>query len=160
MHIVTFHVRTLKRIDQFLELTESALEHNINMICVPEHRFHNCELEIKYHHTGNWWMFISASAWRNSVNATLVGVGMLLSPHARKSLYSIEKIQPRIIVATLTATTAQRSSATVNASNEKDIDTFYNELSSLVLSFPKQRSHHRSCAAKLLIPNILLQWWH
>ena len=35
----------------------------------------------------------------NSVNAIIPGVGMLLSPRALKSLNSIEKIQPRMIVA-------------------------------------------------------------
>ena len=37
IQIVTFNVRTLNRIGQLLELTASAVEHNIDMICIQEH---------------------------------------------------------------------------------------------------------------------------
>ena len=44
---------TLNRIDQLLKLTASALEQNIDIVCVQEYRYHHSELEIKYHDTGN-----------------------------------------------------------------------------------------------------------
>ena len=40
----------------------------------------------------------SASAWKNSVNATIGGVGMFIGPWTLKSLNSIEKIQLRMMV--------------------------------------------------------------
>ena len=49
--IATFNVRTLNRIDQLLELTASAIDHNIDMICIQEHRYINSE-DIKYHDNG------------------------------------------------------------------------------------------------------------
>ena len=67
-------------------------------------------------------------------------VGMLLSPHALKSLNSIEKIQPRMMVAIFNSnpsTMIISCYSPTNASDEKDPDTFYNELSSLVYSIPK-----------------------
>ena len=76
IHIATFNVRTLNRIDQLPELRGSALEHNIDIVCIQEHRYPHSELEIKYHDTGNGWKFISASAWKNSVNADVGGIGI------------------------------------------------------------------------------------
>ena len=45
-------------------------------------------------------MLATASAWENSVNATIGGVGMLIGPQTLKLLNSIKKIHPRMMVAT------------------------------------------------------------
>ena len=50
-------------------------------------------------------MLATVSAWKNSVNATVGGVGMLIGPRALKTFYSIERIQPRMM-----ATPKQQSS--------------------------------------------------
>ena len=78
--------------------------------------------------------------WRNPVYAVIMGIEMLLGPHALKSLNSIEKIQPRIMVATFngnTGTMIISCHSPTNASDEKDLDAFYNKLSSLVRSISK-----------------------
>ena len=46
--IATFNVRTLNRIGQLPELTASAEEHKIDIICIQEHRYTHTE-DIKYH---------------------------------------------------------------------------------------------------------------
>ena len=65
---------------------------------------------------------------------------MLLDLRALKSLNNIEKIHPRMMVATFncypSSTIISCYSPTI-AIDEKDLDTFYNELSSLVPSIPK-----------------------
>ena len=132
--IATFNVRTLNKIRQLPELTASALDHNIDIICIQEHRYRHSE-DIKYHDTGNGWMLATASAWKNSVNATIGRVGMLIGSRTLKSLNSIEKIQPRI-TANPSATIIFCYSPT-NVSEETDLITFYDELSSLVRSIPK-----------------------
>ena len=38
MQIATFDVRTLNRIGQLPELTASAIDHSIDIVCVQEHR--------------------------------------------------------------------------------------------------------------------------
>ena len=91
IQISTFNVRTFNRIGQLLELTASAIDHNIDIISVPKHRYLHSE-DIKYHDTGNRWTFVSASAWNNSVNATMGYIGMLIGPRALKSLNNTEKI--------------------------------------------------------------------
>ena len=139
IHITTFNIKTLERANQLPELTASAVEHNIDIICTQEHRYSHSELEIKYHNTGNGWMFVSVSAWKNSVNAIIGGVGMLFGPHAFKSLNSIEKIQPRMICASFNGnpcTTIISYYSLTNASTETVIIIFY-KLSSLVRHIPK-----------------------
>ena len=136
---MTFNVRTLNRIGQLLELTASAIDHNIDIICIQENRYTHSE-DIKYHDTGNGWTLATASPWKNFVNVMIGGVGMLIGPQALKSLNSIEKIQPKMMVATfngnLSATIISCYSPT-NVSEETELIAFYDELSSLVRSIPK-----------------------
>ena len=67
-------------------------------------------------------------------------VGMLIGPRALKTLNSIERIQPRMMAATFNgnpkATIISCYSPT-NVSEETELVTFYEELSSLVRSIPK-----------------------
>ena len=75
---VTFSVRNLNRIGQLLELSESGIDHNIDIVCIQEHWCLHSE-DIKYHDTGTGWTFVSASAWK-TVNATIGSLGMLIGP--------------------------------------------------------------------------------
>ena len=75
-----------------------------------------------------------------TVNAAVGGVGLLIGPRALKTLNSVEKIQPRMMAATFNgnprATIISCYSPT-NVSEETELVTFYDELSSLVRSIPK-----------------------
>ena len=139
LQIATFNVRTLNRIGQLPELIASAEEHKIDIICIQEHRYTHTG-DIKYHETGNGWSLATVSAWKNSVNAAVGGVGLLIGPRALKTLNSVEKIQPRMMAATFNgnprATIISCYSPT-NVSEETELVTFYDELSSLVRSIPK-----------------------
>ena len=79
IQIATFNVRTLNRIGQLPELTASAIDHNIDIICIQEHCYIHSE-DIKYHDTSNGWTFVLASAWKNSVNAAIGGLSLLIRP--------------------------------------------------------------------------------
>ena len=132
------NVRTLNRIGQLPELTASAVEQKIDIICIQEHRYTHTE-DIKYHETGNGWTLATVSAWKNSVNAAVGGVGMLIGPRALKTLNSIEKIQPSMLAAMFNG----NPKATIicysptNVSEETKLVTFYDELSCLVRGIPK-----------------------
>ena len=54
IQIATFNARTLNRIGQLPELTASAVEHKVDIICIQEHRYMHTE-DIKYPGTGNGW---------------------------------------------------------------------------------------------------------
>ena len=139
LQIATFNVRTLNRIGQLPELIASAEEHKIDIICIQEHRYTHTE-DIKYHETGNGWSLVTVSAWKNSVNAAVGRVGLLIVPRALKTLNSIEKIQPRMIAATFNGNPRAKiisCYSPTNVSEETELVTFYDELSSLVRSIPK-----------------------
>ena len=126
VHLATFNVRILNRVNQLPKLTASATENDIDIICTWEHRDYHSELEIKYHDTGNGWTFASVLAWKNSVNAVIEDIGMLLSLHSLKSLYSIEKSQSRMMCVSFnrnTYTTIISYYSPTNAINEMDIIT-------------------------------------
>ena len=75
-----------------------------------------------------------------TVNAMIGGVGMFIRPQALKSLNSIEKIHPRMMVATFNgnpSVTIISSYSPTNVSEETEIIAFYDELSSLVRSILK-----------------------
>ena len=81
-----------------------------------------------------------ASSWKNSVAATIGGVGIPNGPRALKPRNSIEKIQPRMTLATFNdnpSTTIISCNSPSNVSEETDFIAFYNELSSLVWNIPK-----------------------
>ena len=120
-----------------IELTKSAIDPNIHIVCLPEHRY--------YHRgeTGNGWTFVSSSAWKHSVNAVISGVGMLIGPWALKSLNNFEKISSRIMIATFngnSSTTIISCYSPSNACDETGFDAFHNKLSCLVRSILKHNA--------------------
>ena len=64
IQIAIFNVRTFNKLDQQPELTASAIDHNLDIICIQENGYIHSR-EIKYTYTGNGWTFVSSSAWKN-----------------------------------------------------------------------------------------------
>ena len=140
INLSTFKVRTLQSIKQISELISIAVTYHIDVINVQEHRFYHEDTDLKYHELGNGWPFISASDLKNTGNSTIVGVGMVLSPYATKSLNSIEKITPQILVATFHGNpepTLISSCSPTSIVDEQEVRDFYDHLSSLNRSVPK-----------------------
>ena len=137
--ISTFNVRTL-RDTQIHELVASADTHRNNIICVQEHRYVHEDIPIKEHDVGKGWKLITSSAWKNSVNASIGGTAMLLSPGVYRAMNSIESISPRITVATFNgnpqATVISCYSPT-NVQEEMYAEKFYEDISSLTRQIPK-----------------------
>ena len=50
IQIATIKVRTLNRNGQLPELTASAIDYNIDIVCIQEHRYLHSE-DIKYQYT-------------------------------------------------------------------------------------------------------------
>ena len=102
-------------------------------IRIQEHRYYN-KLKQKYHESGNGWTFVSASVKKSSVNVAAGSVVMLLSRRVLKSLYSIDKLQLRILFATFNDIPCPIiiSCHSTNVNDERNIIIFYNELFSLV----------------------------
>ena len=56
-----------------------------------DNRHDHRELELKYYDTIDGWKFVLLLQWKNSVNATIGHVGILLSPYTLKSLHSTQR---------------------------------------------------------------------
>ena len=85
-------------------------------------------------------MLATVSAWKNSVNATVGGVGMLIGSRALKAFDSIQRIQPRMMAATFNGNpraTIICCYSPTNVSEETELVAFYDDLSSLAHSIPK-----------------------
>ena len=137
IQIVTFNVRTINTIGQLPELTASAIDHNIDIICIQEHRYTAGILNIPILAMDGC---LPLNLHGKTVNAMIGSVGMLIGPWALKSRNSIEKIQPKMMVATFngnpSATIISYYSPT-NVSEETELIAFYDELSSLIHSILK-----------------------
>ena len=81
-----------------LILILSMSANRIDIIAIQEHRkFHpNDNL---HHSSHSSYQPVTSSATKNSVNATVGGVGFPLSPKASNNLTNIESISSRVIVA-------------------------------------------------------------
>ena len=78
-HIINTANLNVTTLNQQPELTASAVENKIDIICVQEYRNHYSELELKYHDTSSGWIFVLVSMRKN---VAMGGEGMLLSPRA------------------------------------------------------------------------------
>ena len=90
-----------------------------------------------------------------SANTVIGGVRMLIGPRDLKSLNSIEKIQPRMMVATFNdnhSTTIISCYRPTNVSEETNLIIFFNELVSLVCS---SRNTTFSSLVGLECPNLV-----
>ena len=137
--ISTFNTRTLQNTSKIPELINSAISTNQDIICIQEHRFLHEDTEVKEHNIYDWKM-VTTSAWKNNVNATNGGCGMLLSPLASKALINTEKISPRIMIANFKGnpqTTVISCYSPTNVHDEIEVEDFYNELAAVVRQLPK-----------------------
>ena len=137
--ISTFNTRTLLHPPSCLnELVLNAKAQKIDIISIQEHRFFHPDTKLLYHHIEDYQL-ITSSCWKNSVNASVGGVGLLLSPKAMENLSNIDKISSRIIIADFEGnpkSTVIACYSPTNGSSDDDINVFYNELRSVVENVP------------------------
>ena len=150
LKIATLNVRTLEvrnteleKIDQNYKLGELVAEaesSEIDILCIQEHRIIHDDADFKHHSLGKGWVFVTATAWKNTANASNGGVGMLLSPRANKSLKNIEKISPRIMTATFFGNPALSvicCYSPTNCSEANVAEAFYETLADVQKVIPK-----------------------
>ena len=110
----------------------------IDIIAIQEHRFYHPDDNLKYHDVGSYQL-VTSSASKNSVNATVGGIGFLLSQKASDNLLKIESVTPRILVLELEGnpkTTVICVHSPHNSSTEEDIEDFYESLRETVEQVP------------------------
>ena len=134
----TFNARTLAIQGRLDELVANAISHSIDIIAIQEHRFFHPNEDRKYHTIGSHQL-VTSSAWKNSVNSTVGGVGFLLSSKAIDNLLKVDPVSPRIMVLELKGnpkTTIVCAYSPCNTSSLDDIDDFYTTLRSTIEQVP------------------------
>ena len=136
----TFNTRTLRKRRNLEEVTINFKKYGISVLGIQEHRRVHEDEPISYHmYMGQY--LVTSSAWRNSQNAAVGGVGMLLNPKAKKALGEVKSISNRILKATFQgnpATTIIVAYSPTNVpGNEEEVDNFYVKLREATESTPK-----------------------
>ena len=136
--ISTFNSRTLNPTSRLNELVLNAKEQKIDIIAIQEHRFFHPDTDLQYHKIGDYQL-ITSSCLKNSSNASIGGVGLLLSSKAMDNLSNIERISSRIIIADFVGnpkSTVISCYSPTNSSSDDDINDFYNGLRSVMENVP------------------------
>ena len=137
--IGTMNVQTLQKQGQIYELITSAMTTKQDIICIQEHRYIHDDIPIREQRFENWILLI-CSLWRNSINASNGGIGMLVNQCTYNTISSVEMITPRIMVTSFQGnpqTTVISCYSPTMVSNETDAQRFYSDLSSLIRQVPK-----------------------
>jgi len=139
VNIGTMNVRTISKDGRRAELAYNFERFGLNILGVQEHRREHQE-DIAYTNLGTSSMFITASCTRNSKNARVGGVGLLLDKNSYKALSSIEKINERILVAQFNGnprcTIIVVYSPTNTPKNKEKAEEFYEALDSVLSTIP------------------------
>ena len=138
--IATLNTRSLNNNARLGEVTALAEQYKIDIVCIQEHKIFHEDAPIAYKELGKGWILVTSKAEKASNNATIRGVGMLLSPQAYKCLNNVESITPRIMTANFNGNpkvTVISCYSPTNTSEEEVVTQFYGELSNLVKAVPK-----------------------
>lgn len=72
--VSTFNVRSLNSTMKISELVALAIECNINVMSIQEHRFHHTDVELRHVNLARVCTLVTSSAWKSSRNSTIGGL--------------------------------------------------------------------------------------
>ena len=133
--ISSFNVRSLKSKEKMGELTALAEEKRIDILCIQENHIYHENVDIQMKDMGKGWVLAMSSGTKNTVNSTVGGVGILMSPFAYKSLEYLEKVSSRILLAKFSgnpAPTVITCYSPTNCSPDNKAVNFYSLLSDVI----------------------------
>ena len=136
--ISSFNVNTLGILGRLEELCNSAKSQQIDIIAVQEHRFYHPDDPYIYHKADSYQL-VTSSSWKNSVNASVGGVGFLLSPTALNNLVNVDPISPRILLIELQGnpkTTIICAYSPHNSRPVEEVEEFYSTLRATIEQVP------------------------
>ena len=114
-------------------------ENDIDLITLQEHRISHPEDKLQYKPNSSFQL-ITSSATKNLANATVGGVGLLLSPKAFGNLTKVESITSRIMIAEFSSNpvlTVVCVYSPHNSAPEEEVEEFYSSLRSLLDDIPR-----------------------
>ena len=135
-NIGTFNVRTLRAPGKLDELSNNFTRCNLDVLGIIDHKIiHEDELCVKNFDRS---VLITSSAWRNSRNAAVGGVGIMVSLKAESTLAEVKMHSPRILVAAFSG----NPSVTIIVNyapveGDEHAEEHFQKLSNIVNSIPK-----------------------
>ena len=155
----TFNVRTLNGPSQLNELVLSMSNYSIDIIALQEHLASHPNDTLPYS-SKSYFQLVTSSATKNSENASVGGVGFLLSPKASSNLTNIESINSRIMIAEFSSNptlTVVCVYSPHNSAPEEEVEEFYSSLRNLLNDIPQHNflSVAGDFNAKLECPDVL-----
>ncbi|KAJ3591155.1 hypothetical protein NHX12_009102 [Muraenolepis orangiensis] len=133
--VTTVMIREEARLE---ELANCVEERGVEILGVQEHRRVHTDQPILYYKVGGC-SFITSSAWRNDAQAATGGVGLMVSPRARRALRRVQQHTDRILVADFEGnpvTTVMSVYSPTNAAPVEDVEKFYDELRTAIHHVP------------------------
>ena len=133
----THNVNTLKNENRAAELDQCRKEAGIEILGVQEHRIVHTD-PVEFRRIGSSCL-VTSSGWRNQIQASQGGVGLLLGPTARKALLKVKSIDKRILVAEFDGnpkTTVIVVYSPTNCASEDDVEKFYESLRNTIGDVP------------------------
>ena len=114
-------------------------KNSIDITSVQEHRIFHPNDSLLYSSNSSYQL-ITSSGTKNSVNATVGGIGLLLSPKAINNLVNVESISSRIMIAEFSSNpilTVVCVYSPHNSAPEEEVEEFYTSLKNLINDIPK-----------------------
>ena len=137
--MATFNTNTVKEEARLEELAHCVEERGVEILGVQEHRRVHADRPILHHKVGAC-TFVTSSAWRSRSHAANGGVGLMLSPRARRALRSVHQHTARILVAEFegnpVTTVMCVYSPTNVAHHVAEVEEFYSTLRSAIQRVP------------------------
>ena len=137
--VASFNARTLGVKGRLEELAECAKTQSLDILAIQEHRSHHPNDTLQYQNVGQY-QFVTSSAIKNSSNASVGGIGFLLSTKASNNLISVESISPRIMIIELEGNpkiTIICLYSPHNSAPENEVEEFYDTLRSTLDDIPQ-----------------------
>ena len=132
-NISTYNVRTLSDDWKQTELVSKATRYNIPIIALQEHRIKKSSFLL------NGYKFLLAPPYKNSINATVGGVGFLLSPWAQKCYIDHTIVSKNIMSVSFTSNPIVHvitCHAPHSGTTDDEIASFYEDLTDHVDTIP------------------------
>jgi hypothetical protein len=135
--MATFNANTAREEARASEIAHCFAACGIEILGIQEHRRVHDDPVVFRRLEGQH--LITSSAWRNQVQASVGGVGLLLSPRARNALRRVTPITERILVAEFDSnpvTTVIVTYSPTNVSPTELVENFYEELGAVIRDVP------------------------
>ena len=135
-----FDARNPIRPSQIKKVIGNAKLHNISILCLEEHRIFHQDNYINYKAYPSGWTIANFTAWKNTKNTRMGGIGLLINQSGYKALNNIESTNQRTKVDSFHGNPLLNAICDYSATNcslDQEIESFYSDLRGMLNSISK-----------------------